>query len=35
MNNNSNIEDLQYDENLFSLLKSVRMSIAKNLHRCV
>ena len=32
MNNNSNIEDLQYDENLFSLLKSVRMSIAKNLH---
>lgn len=32
INNNSNIEDLQYDENLFSLLKSVRMSIAKNLH---
>lgn len=32
MNNDSNIEDLQYDENLFSLLKSVRMSIAKNLH---
>lgn len=32
INNNSNIENLQYDENLFSLLKSVRMSIAKNLH---
>lgn len=32
MNNSSNIEDLQYDENLFSLLKSVRMSIAKELH---
>ena len=32
ISNNSNIENLQYDENLFSLLKSVRMSIAKNLH---
>ncbi len=32
INNNSNMEDLQYDENLFSLLKSVRMSIAKDLH---
>ena len=31
-NDTSNIEDLQYDENLFSLLKTVRMSIAKNLH---
>lgn len=30
--NTSNIEDLQYDENLFSLLKTVRMSIAKELH---
>lgn len=31
-NNNFNIENLQYDENLFALLKSVRMEIAKNLH---
>ena len=31
-NDTSNIEDLQYDENLFSLLKTVRMSIAKELH---
>ena len=31
-NNNYNIEDLQYDENLFTLLKSVRMEISKNLH---
>lgn len=31
-NNNFSIENLQYDENLFALLKSVRMEIAKNLH---
>lgn len=30
-NNNFSIENLQYDENLFALLKSVRMEIAKNL----